>query len=292
VVETLALTRPPRPSRPPSALESIARHAPRGESSALPAIAIPADQPITLSNEQIDDFLTCPLKYHYAHVMRVPLGTDPGAMYGIAMHYAIRVYHQHKMKGLPITADDVAGALEQAWSSEGFFSREHEERRLEEGRATLRRFVAREEATGRVPLAIEMEFRFRLGLDSVRGRWDRIDERPEGIVLVDYKTSEIEDANKARERARRSLREDQLGIYALAYHESRGTMPARVELHFVDSGITGAADVQSDHLVRARSRVAEAAAGIRRAEFLPKPDLRTCGFCPYSRFCVHSMAKP
>ena len=38
----------------------------------------------------------------------------------------------------------------------------------------------------RLPLAIEMDFRFRIGNDQVVGRWDRIDERPEGIVLVDY----------------------------------------------------------------------------------------------------------
>jgi DNA helicase II / ATP-dependent DNA helicase PcrA len=291
VVEALELTQATRLERSASALESIARHAPPAESPAAPAIAIPADQPLTLSNEQIDDFLTCPLKYHYAYVMRVPLSTDPGFMYGRAIHHAIQIYHHHRMRKLPITVDDVLSAFEQAWSSDGFFSREHEERRLEEGRQTLRRFVASEESGGRLPLAIEMEFKFRVGQDVVRGRWDRIDERPEGIVLVDYKTSEIEDAEKARERARKSLKDDQLGIYALAYLETRGKMPARVELHFVESGLSGAAEVKPEHLTRARSRVAQAAAGIRAARFIATPDPRTCSYCPYARFCVHSMAK-
>jgi RecB family exonuclease len=224
--------------------------------------------------------------------MRVPLATDPVFMYGRAIHHAIQIYHQHRMRGLPITAEDVVAALEQSWSNVGFFSREHEERRLEEGREALRRFVAREDASGRVPLATEREFKFRLGVDVVRGRWDRIDERPEGIVLVDYKTSEVDDPEKARERAKRSLSEDQLGIYALAYRETRGVLPAQVELHFVSTGLTSSIAVREEHLAKARERIAGAAAGIRSGQYPPLPDPWTCTWCPYSRFCAHSQARP
>jgi DNA helicase-2/ATP-dependent DNA helicase PcrA len=185
----------------------------------------------------------------------------------------------------------VVRAFEQAWSSEGFFSREHEERRLAEGRETLRRFVERETASGRTPLAVEMEFKFRSGSDWVRGRWDRIDEREGGIVLVDYKTSDVEDRDGAQQRARESLRNEQLGIYALAYHETRGTLPAKVELHFVGQDLVGAADVGFEHLDRARERIAAAAVGIRGGLFPARPDARNCSFCDYSRFCPHSAAR-
>ena len=37
--------------------------------------------------------------------------------------------------------------------------------------------------------------------------------------------------------------------------------------------------------------VAEAARGIRSAEFPADPDQRKCGYCPYSRFCPHSAAR-
>jgi DNA helicase-2/ATP-dependent DNA helicase PcrA len=291
VLEALALPVPPKGAKPATALESIARYAPAAEAPATAPAPIPADQPLTISHGQIDDYLTCPLKYRYAHVAQVPLGSNPVAMYGIAIHHAIRVYHQHRMKGLPITTADVLAALEGAWSSEGFLSREHEERRLEEGRETLRRFVAREEARREVPLAIERDFRFRLGEDLLVGRWDRIDEGPRGIVLVDYKTSPIEDPDQADARALRSLKDEQLGLYALAYREMFGVMPASVELHYVGSGLTGRADVEPGHLERARRRALEAATGIRSGRFPPRPDLRNCGYCPYSRFCVHSAAR-
>jgi len=291
VIEALDLPSPPKGGPAASALESIARYAPAAEGAAPEVTPVPADQPLRVSYGQVDDYLTCPLKYRYAHVAQVPLGSNPVAMYGIAIHHAIKVYHQHRMKGLPITADDVIAAFEGAWSSEGFYSREHEERRLEEGRGTLRRFVQREEARRQVPLAIERDFRFKLGQDLVAGRWDRIDDRPEGIVLVDYKTSEVEDPEKAAERAKSDLKDGQLGLYALAYREMFGVLPARAELHFVGTGTVGSGEVKPEHLQRAQERVAKAAAGIRSAQFPPKPDQRNCGYCPYSRFCIHSAAR-
>ena len=291
VIEALDLPSPPKGGAAASALESIARYAPAPEETPPEIAPVAPEQPLRISYGQVDDYLTCPLKYRYAHVAQVPLGSNPAVMYGVAIHHAIRVYHQHRLKGLPITAEDVVSALEGAWSSEGFYSREHEERRLAEGRDTLRRFVEREEARPWLPLAIERDFRFKLGNDLVVGRWDRIDEHPEGIVLVDYKTSEVGDPQKAAERAKNDLKDGQLGLYALAYCETTGVLPARAELHFVGPGTVGSGEVRPKHLERARERVAKAAAGIRSAQFPPRPDQRNCGYCPYSRFCIHSAAR-
>jgi DNA helicase II / ATP-dependent DNA helicase PcrA len=291
VIEALDLPSPPKGGIAVSALESIARYAPAPEDAPAQIAPVPPEQSLRISYGQVNDYLTCPLKYRYAHVAQVPLGSDPTVMYGIAIHHAIRVFHQHRMKGWPISADDVILVFEGAWSSDGFYSREHEERRLEEGRETLRRFVAREQARRQVPLAIEREFRFKLGNDIVVGRWDRIDERPEGIVLVDYKTSEVADPQKVAERAKSDLEDGQLGLYALAYRETTGVLPARAELQFVGPGTVGSGEVRPEHLERARERVAKAAAGIRSAQFPAKPDQRNCGYCPYSRFCIHSAAR-
>src|SRR5262249_53032432 len=183
---------------------------------------------------------------------------------------------------------DVVAAFESAWSSDGFLTPEHERRLLEQGRAALRRFVARDAAASTRPLAVETDFKFKVGNDVVVGRWDRIDERPEGIVLVDYKSSEVDDAAKAETRARESVQNGQLGLYALAYRESRDVMPAAVELQFVDRGVIGFAEVKGEHLGRARERVQQAAAGIREGAFPPRPDMRNCGNCPYRMFCRFS----
>ncbi len=291
VLEALDLPAPPKGARGATALEAIARHAPVPDPDPAPVARVADGTPLTLSHAQVDDYLTCPLKYQFAHVMNVPLAGDPMFMYGNAVHHAIKVWHQHRMKGLPVSADDVVAAFESAWSADGFLSREHEDRMLEQGREALRRFVARDAAAGIRPLAVETEFRFRVGEDVVIGRWDRIDERAGRIVLVDYKSSEVEEPGRADQRAKDSLRDGQLGLYALAYAEARQVVPARVELQFVGTGVTGSAEVEDEHLERARERVREAAAGIRAARFPAQPDQRSCSWCSYRRFCRHSVAR-
>src|SRR5262249_14054157 len=194
VMEALALPVAPKSGRPASALQSIARHAPLAEPEPAPGEAVPAETPLVLSHAQIDDWLTCPLKYRFAHVAHMPLAVDPNFMFGTAVHHAIKIWHQHRMKGLPIDVEDVVAAFDSEWRSEGFLTPEHEERMQEQGRAAVRRFVRRDAASGVTPLAVETEFRFKVGRDVVVGRWDRIDERQGRIVLVDYKSSEVEDA--------------------------------------------------------------------------------------------------
>jgi DNA helicase II / ATP-dependent DNA helicase PcrA len=292
VVEALGLTETPRPADAPSALQSIARFAPAAEPVAPEAAPLAPDAPLTLSHQQIDDFLTCPLKYRYAHVLQIPLHRDPRMMFGSAIHHAIHVYLRHRLKGYPAGIDEALRAFDDAWSSEGFYTREHEELRQEEGRAMLRRFVEREEASGVAPLAVEQEFRFAQGPDTVVGRFDRIDERDGGIVLVDYKTANVEEDERAAQRTEKSLAEEQLGLYALAYQATRRQLPKRVELHFVESGRVGAAEVGPAHLAAAQLRVAQAGAGIRAARFPARPDPARCGFCPYSRFCPESALRP
>ena len=290
VAEALDVLAPKGPRAPIAARESIERHAPAPVPPAAARTPISDQELLELSSIRVHDYLTCPLKYRYAHELQIPLPSDPRAMYGIAIHNAILIYHQHRLKGYPITAKDVIRVFESSWSSDGFLSRDHEERRLEQGRETLRQFVAREEQSDSAPLQVEQSFKFRQGMNSVSGRWDRIEEKQGGIVIVDFKTAEVDEEKGAMQRTMESLDAGQLGLYALAYHETRGIMPARVELHFVDSDTKGSAAVSAAHLEKAHARIAEAAAGIRAAQFVPKPGFQTCRNCPYglSGICRHS----
>ena len=289
--EALGLAAPAGGATGASAFESIARFAPVPDPAAAAVAALGPDQPLALSHSGVAAYLDCPLQYYFAHVAHVPLPANPTLMYGQAIHHGIKIWHQHRLKGLPIEIKDVVAAYESAWSSEGFLTLAHEERMQAQGREVLERFVRNDLAAGFKPIAVEMEFRFLLGHNQVSGRWDRIDERPEGIVLVDYKTSETDEEERAEQKARDSARTGQLGLYALAYRETRDVMPARLELHFVGSGTVGAVDVVPEHLERARERIERAAEGIRAARFDATPDARTCGRCDYRQICRFSAAR-
>ena len=77
---------------------------------------------------------------------------------------------------------------------------------------------------------------------------------------IDYKSSDVTEQKAADQRARESL---QLKMYALAQQQMTGRLPARVELRFLESGLTGGHVPTESDLAEARSAIEAAAAGIR-----------------------------
>ena len=283
----------------------------------------PITEPLALSFYQIDDYLTCPLKYKFAHVLRVPLAPHHAIIYGAALHKAVQQFHNRQAKGQVMTEAELEEAFEAAWSNEGFVSRDHEEARLEAGRAALRRFRAAQlEPDAVIPTYVEREFSFSLGGDRVRGRWDRVDIEPAGeggaaqapdlgaapapepsadvvsptlgilgperVTITDYKSSDVRDPVKARQRARDSL---QLQIYAMGYEAMTGRLPDAVALHFLESGLVGRVPVDPKRLAKARARIARAAAGMRARDYTPTPDYLACTYCAFRDICPSSVAR-
>jgi DNA helicase-2/ATP-dependent DNA helicase PcrA len=324
VVEALDL--PPASVDPAvRAASSLERIEAAGAPPARPApssdVREPIDEPLTLSFSAIDAYLSCPLKYKLGHVVRVPVPPHHAMIYGSALHKAVQEFHRRHARGEVMSEEELLASFEAAWTNEGFLSRDHEEARLANGRATLLRFREAQLLPGAViPAYVEREFSFSLGGDRVRGRWDRVDIEPpdpagavatpsdasdapaphadvvaptleltgrERVTITDYKTSDVREPAKARQRARESL---QLQIYAMGYEAVTGRLPDAVQLHFLDTGITGRVEVDAKRLVKGRERIATAAAGMRARDYTPKPDRTTCGYCPFRAICPSSVA--
>ena len=201
--------------------------------------------------------------------MRVPTPPHHALVVGNALHQAVAAWHLGQLRARPLGEDGVLDAFAAHWSSEGFLSRDHEEARFEAGRAALQRFLATPEDPDRRTVAVERPFQVRLGEDVVRGRYDRVDEGPDGAVITDYKSSDVREQSRADERARDSL---QLQMYALAWEAETGTLPASLELWFLDSGVVGRAVPDRRRLERARATLATVAQGIRSGDFRARPD--------------------
>ncbi|MCE7869741.1 PD-(D/E)XK nuclease family protein [bacterium CPR1] len=237
------------------------------------------DRVLNLSFRQIDDYLTCALKYKYIHILRVPILQHHSVAYGRALHEAISEYLVGKKEGRQVTLEAMLARYESCWVSQGFLTREHEEQRFTVGRTALEQFHAREERAGVKPAMVEQDFAFTVDSNRVIGRWDRVDEGP---VIVDYKSSEVRTQADADRRARESL---QLALYALAHRETYAVTPKAVELHFLEAGLVGRAEPKPRDLTKAREKVLEAAAGIRSRNFAAAPTFMACRTCAYREIC-------
>jgi DNA helicase-2/ATP-dependent DNA helicase PcrA len=310
----------------PAPVDQIATFGTRPTAPELPLE--PTTEPLTLSYAQIDDYLTCPRKYRYLHVLRVPVAPHHAMVYGSALHKAVQEFHRRHARGDVMSEGELLDAFEVAWRNEGFLTREHEEARLEAGRAALRRFREEQLQPGAViPAYVEREFSFSLGGDRIKGRWDRVDieappadaeavvllepaAEPDGaavallapdviadtlpllprerVTITDYKSSDVRDPAQARQRARDSL---QLTIYAMGYQALTGRLPDAVQLQFLESGLVGRADVDGRRIAKGQAQIADATAGIRARDFHATPDPLACGYCPFRDICPSSVAR-
>jgi len=285
VLEALNLPIQAVPTTKASALEAIARHGAVEQPDLFTRRAPASDEPLYLTHYQIDDYATCPLKYKYTHILRVPIYQHHAVLYGNAMHQAVAAYLSAKMTDQTIPFEEVLAVFNRAWRSEGFLSRQHEEQRLAAGQAALRRFYDEQEARGRKPTYIEKEFSFTFEGNRIAGRWDRVDETEEGGVIIDYKTADVHDQKSADKKAKEN---PQLTLYAWAYRERFGTLPARVELYFLDSGFVGTAVRKEKEIEKMQEKIRVVAEGIRKEDFEARPTYIACQYCAYQDICPNT----
>jgi DNA helicase-2/ATP-dependent DNA helicase PcrA len=288
VLEALDL---PRSSARPftaTALEEVyrnARPAPAGDAAAPP---VAPDEELRVSHKQVDDYQTCPFKYRYVHVLRVPILRHHSVVYGNTVHRVVEHYLLRRMAGNYTSLQDLLEVYEREWVNQGFLTRAHEEARKAAGRKALTRFWHEEESSGIKPTHVEREFGFSLGNDKVRGRFDRVDEDLLGATIIDYKTSEVRTPKDAEQRAAESL---QLKIYAYAWREATGRMPRHVELRFLESQVVGRHVPTEDDLTDAVAQITAATAGIRARNFEATPSYIACRYCAYNQICPYTATR-
>lgn len=265
-----------------SALESIKRFAPKKEPVKSKSKKIPQEELLTLSYYQIDDYLTCPLKYKYVHILRVPIMEHHTVIYGRAMHDVVTKYFKYKMAGKKILLADLLNAFEESFNPQGFLDVKHQQERFRIGREALIKFFNEEEKLNSKPLFIERGFSFIFENNKISGRFDRIDIEKDGAVIIDFKTSELKKQKDADKRTKESL---QLALYALAYKNIFGQLPIRVELHFLESGLIGRDKKEEDDLEKVKEKIKEVSLGLRMHNLDPTPSYISCAFCAYNQIC-------
>ncbi|MCH7679542.1 UvrD-helicase domain-containing protein [candidate division KSB1 bacterium] len=271
-----------------SPLEALERFAPSTEDS-LPAEGeISTDELLNLSHRKIDDYLSCPLKYKYIHILKVPVLPNHALIYGRAIHEAVGEYGRHKMNGKEISLAEVIKVFESNWSSIGFLTREHEEERLRVGKESLKRFYEEQEASDHQPALVEQNFSYLLGNNRLTGRWDRVDIRDGEVYIIDFKSSAIDTQDKADKRTKGSL---QMVNYALAYEKAEGKLPKYVELHFLDTGLVGRSQIADKDVIKFKAKLKDVSKGIRARDYTPKPGYMNCNLCSFSEVCPATAAK-
>ena len=271
-----------------ASIESILRFAPVKELSESVLQKIPQDKLVTLSYYQIDDYLTCPLKYKYVNILRVPIMEHHTVIYGRAMHEAVSQYLLRKLNGDNLSLDQLLDCFEANFDPQGFLDAQHQEERFRIGKEALVRFYQDDQKRRSIPKYIEEKFSFVIGNNKISGRFDRIDVDQNGAVIVDFKTSSIKTQSDADKRVKENK---QLALYALAYQYTFGVLPTAVELYFLESGIIGRHTLAEDDLDDVKEDILKVSAGIRQQNYPAKPEYKACTYCAYNQICPYAVIR-
>ena len=229
-----------------------------------------------LSASDIDTYRTCPLKYKFARVFRIPQEPTVHQRFGILVHQVLERFHARE--GAAGSLAELLGLLDAGWRRGGFGDSE-EERQLRGKAATaLSRISSASSPRRGEPMWFERQFTFKLGPHLLRGRVDRVDRLPGGeYELIDYKTG--------RPKTAAQLADDvQLSLYAVGAREAWSLEASRQAYYYLldDEKVSVGEGDRSEWIREVAYEVAE---GILSQGFEPTPSFAACSVCDYRLVC-------
>ena len=257
------------------------RPAPRHRSAARSEPSLEAFLPrrgagLVLSASDVETYLTCPLKYKFARVFRIPQEPTMNQRFGILVHQVLERYHGGGDSSK--TLAELLGLLEAGWRRGGFGDSDEERQLRAKAIEALTRYHERFQPEPAEPVWLERAFSFKLGDTWYAGAWtgstgsrrrlrtDRLQDRP------------------AEDRGQ--LRDDvQLSLYAVGAREAWQLEAAQQAYYYVldDTKVPVARDTEDREWVT--DTVLEVADGIMGQGFEPTPSYAACSICDYRIVC-------
>jgi len=247
------------------------------------------------SPKSLADFSDCPRRYRYANIDRPTPARGPRFAHhtvGTALHQVLASWWD-----LPVEKRTPGAArqlLYSAWTPAGFRDAEQSDRWRARAAGWLTDYVAALDPTEE-PRARERTVSTMTERMTLSGRVDRIDERGEELVVVDYKTGRTPSTD---DEARGS---QALALYVLAVRRTLRRPCNRVELHHLPTGTVASFEHTEKSLANHARRAEDVAVDIGAAtqamdagqdpdDAFPAVPGRQCGWCDFRPSCPTGQA--
>lgn len=263
-----------------------------------------------LSFTQLASYRRCPRQYEYCYVKKIPKGISLGEAFGSAVHNTLKRWGEKEIENGELRIENESRQLEmfasqntsptsvlseelllKIWHENfplgSFTTRVEADTARMRGEELMRMFYEWWSERSRIVVAVEKGFSVTVSKEQVAssnivitGRFDRIEKTPEGLHVIDFKTSQP--------RTQAEVDADlQLSIYALATLEDFGELPAALSLlHITEDGILEIRTTRNENQVRDAIKQITAIHGrITEKGFRPTPAVEKCRSCPYRGIC-------
>jgi len=238
--------------------------------------------PLVLSYSSIDDYLTCPLKYKFVKILRIPVLQSFAVAFGSSIHETINEYYKNLINGRKLSEEEILKIFKRKWQTEGYLHKKHEKEAFKEAKKAIRNFYSHK-LSRIVPDATEKSFSIPIGDDILKVKFDLLFKGKKGVKILDFKTS-FTSKKKAQERAQKSL---QLKIYAWAYNKIENVLPSSLGLVFVNMRpiYIAKAFFSEKQLQDVEEKIKKVSQNIKEEKFDPTPSAFACSYCAFRENC-------
>ena len=246
---------------------------------------------IVYSVSQLQTYESCPKKYMYNYIYKIPSRPRHYFDFGTSVHEALEFLSSDFDKKLPIDKLYTIGVkyLTDGWISKGYESAEQEQEYFDKGLNIIKEFIVREtelRKQDRQTIGLELKFFLDFEGRKLMGYIDRIDRVDGEIEILDYKTS------KSMSRESDLEKNMQLLVYSLAIEadEKIKQFPKTVGLWYVLHDKIVTISPKKEHTLEIKKRVIQQIKKIENKNFKAIPTKFGCTYCDFNQICTDSIA--
>jgi putative RecB family exonuclease len=253
-------------------------------------MAFTQELPRSLSPSRLSDFQTCPRRYQYASIERIPQPASYATAKGRFAHFVFEqlfnlLPHERTVER---AREFVPAAVEAILTDDVQLDIEMDDammnKLLHETEQIITTYFQMEDPTTVTSEGVELRIGATVDGAPLFGILDRLDRDVDGsLTIVDYKTGGLPNRNYDSQTFANAE------LYAALCAAELGEQPAKIRLMYVAKGESIERNV-TDVVVKARSHSAANAWGkINRfyddGEFPATPSVNACRFCSYKNLC-------
>lgn len=264
--------------------------------------------PIFLSFSQLSTYEECPLQYKFAYIYRIPVKGKHYFSFGKAMHNTLFYFVKMSIEDRDRKQQNLLGVnqfcrpdndiskqtdfkklldiYDQNWISEWYLNKKQEQEYYQVGKKSLKIFYENfiktrpEIQSINSKLALEQEFKIKIGQYFLRGVIDRIDNiKDQEVEIIDYKTGKAKNVQTISK-----MDKQQLLIYQIAAEQAFKLEPKKLTFYYLEENKTISFLGNSQEKKAIEQEIIDQIEEIKKNNFIPKPGWQ-CERCDYKDIC-------
>lgn len=265
--------------------------------------------PLNFSYSALETFRRCALNYKYSSVLKIPVPPSQALVVGDSVHRTLQTIFtvikerqgqkqsslfkeasQPKTVGEMMSEGEVVKIFDAIWRTEWFFDKTARDEAYKNARAYLCRYFEIIKNQIIYPEHLEFSWKAKVGDFTLRGKIDRVDRVPGGVMLLDYKTNEGGVAKNIKKTEMRK----QLFLYQLVWQKM--SLEPVVGLQFIflsddANPMTEPFKAEAEDLKKFEKEIEaqcqEILEAFARDEFKPTTSKAICDYCEFKEICPH-----